>query len=73
MTIKINFKNSSFKKNISNIVLFVDDKFGTKSLKKHVTYSEYSLVNDLLKVQDLKKKIIAFDISSKKKNNLSFS
>ena len=67
MTIKINFKNSSFKKNISNIVLFVDDKFGTKSLKKHVTYSEYSLVNDLLKVQDLKKKIIAFDISSKKK------
>ena len=30
MTIKINFKNSSFKKNISNIVLFVDDKFGTK-------------------------------------------
>ena len=33
--------------------------------KKHITYSEHSLVNDLLKVQDLKKKIIAFDISSK--------
>ena len=56
MTIKIKFKNSSFRKNISNIVLFVDDKFGTKSLKKHITYSEYSLVNDLIKVQDLKKK-----------------
>ncbi len=67
MTTKINFKNSSFRKNISNIVLFVDGKFGTKILKKHISSSEYSLVNDLIKAQDLKKKIITFDISSKKK------
>ena len=36
-------------------------------LKKHISSSEYSFVSDLLKTTDLKKKIVTFDISSKKK------
>ncbi len=67
MTISINYKNTVFKKNLSNLVLFVDEKFNISSLKKHISSSEYSYISDLLKITDLKKKIVTFDLSSKKK------
>ena len=35
-------------------------------LKKYVSTKEYSFISDLLKSKDLKKRIISFDISSKK-------
>merc|ERR1712196_670163 len=37
------------------------------SLKKHISVSEYAFISDLIKTKDIKKKIIYFDISSKKK------
>ena len=55
------------KRNLSNIVFFVDEKFNILSLKKHISSSEYLFISDLLKTKDLKKEILNFDISSKKK------
>tara|TARA_B100002052_G_scaffold252029_1_gene240423 strand:- start:129 stop:1583 length:1455 start_codon:yes stop_codon:yes gene_type:complete len=67
MTVKIFYKNRTSTKNSTNNVLFADEKFNLKSLKKHLTKIEYSLITDLIKAKDLKKKIIDFDLSSKKK------
>ena len=67
MNIKINFKNQAFGKSNGNLILFVDEKFNISSLKKLISVSEYSYILDLLKNEDIKKKIITFDISSKRK------
>ena len=73
MTVQINYKKSLSKKNSSNLVLFAGEKFNVSNLKKHVLSSEYSFISDLLKTADLKKKIVTFDISSKKKNNIDIN
>ena len=67
MSIEINYKNSGSKTGLSNIVLFVEEKFNFSSLKKHLSSSEFLFIFDLLKIKDTKKKILSFDISSKKK------
>ena len=67
MYIEINYKNTKNKKNSTNLVLFVDQKFNISGLKKHISHSEFYFISDLLKTKDLKKKIINFDINSKKK------
>ena len=67
MPIVINYKNSSLKKNSSNLVLFVDEKFNILTSKKHLSKPEFSYIEDLIKTKDLKKKILIFDINSKRK------
>ena len=67
MNIKINFKKQVFNKSSENLILFIDENFNISSLKKSISSSDYSYVSDLLKTRDLKKKIITFDISSKRK------
>ena len=67
MSVKIIYKNKISKKNPHNLVLFVDEKFTISSLKKHISSSEFALISDLIKTRDEKNKIVAFDISSKKK------
>ena len=67
MNIKINFKNQAFSKSYGNSIFFVDEKFNISSLKKLISNSEYAYILDLLKNEDLKKKIVTFDISSKRK------
>ena len=67
MSVQINYKNSITKKNIANLVLFVDEKFNISSLKKHILSTEYSFIADLIKSRNLKKKILTFDLSSKQK------
>ncbi len=67
MTITINYKNSPSKTNLSNYVLFVDENFNILTLKKHILSSDYSYISDLIKSKDLKKKILTFDLSSKRK------
>ena len=67
MNIKINFKNRAFNKPYGNLVLFVDEKFNISGLKRLISNSEYSYILDLLKSEDLKKEILFFDISSKRK------
>ncbi len=67
MTIKINNKNGGLRKIVGSLVLFVSDKFNIKPLKNHISVSEFSFVNDLLKKGDFKKNILSFDLNSKKK------
>ena len=67
MTVTINYRNITSKKTSTNLVLFIDEKFNISSLKKHISSSDYSLISDLIKTKDIKKKIVDFDISSKKK------
>ena len=73
MSIKISFNKSIKGKLSSNLVLFIDDKFNTKLIKRYITTSEFSFVSDLLKINDLKKNLLVFDLNSKKKNSFSFN
>ena len=66
MSIQINYKSAVFKKNSNNLVLFVDEKFNISGLRKHISVSEFSYINELLKSSDLKKSILFFEINSKK-------
>jgi len=67
MSIKINYKNSGSKKPSNNLVLFTDEKFDIRPLKKHISSSEFFYINDLLKTSDLNKNLLVFELSSKKK------
>ena len=67
MTVKINYKDSGTKRNSSNLVLFVDEKFNISTLKKYISDKEYYFINDLIKTKDYKKKILTFDLNSKRK------
>ena len=60
MTIKINYKNNISKTDLSNLVLFVDEKFNILDLKKHISNLDYLYILDLLKTKDNKKKNINF-------------
>jgi len=67
MTVQINYKSTTLKKNSSNLVLFVDEKFNIGRLKRYISNSEFSYISDLLKNTDLKKDLLVFEINSKKK------
>ena len=67
MSIKINYTKKASNKSTSNLVLFVDEKFNTSSLKKYLSNTEISYINDLLKNSDLKKNMFFYEINSKKK------
>ena len=67
MTVQINYKNSGTKKISANFILFVDEKFNISSLKKYISNHEFSYISGLLKTTDIKKNLLVFDISSKKK------
>ena len=67
MPLKINYSKKTLNKSSSNIVLFANEKFNINSLKKILSVSEFSYINDLLKSSDLKKNILVFEVNSKKK------
>ena len=67
MNIKVNFKKKDLNKSNANLILFADEKFNINGLKKHISNSEYSYISDLLNKKDAKKKIVTYNISSKKK------
>ena len=67
MSIKINYSNKAISKSSANYVLFTDEKFNINNLKKYISNTEFSYINDLLKTNDLKKKIFVFELNSKKK------
>ena len=47
MSLKINYLKKSTDKKSPNLVLFTNDKFDTKSIKKYLTSSEYFYINRL--------------------------
>ena len=67
MSIQINYKDNGLKKPLTNLVLFTDEKFSLTNLKKYISNIEFTYINDLLKSCDLKKNLLPFNISSKKK------
>ncbi len=66
MSIQINYKNSVLKKELTNLILFVDEKFNISNLKKYVSNLEFSYISELLKSSDLKKELLLFEIDSKR-------
>ena len=66
MSLKIQYLKTKNKPS-SNIVLFTDDNFNINKLKRHFSNHEFLYVNDLLKASDLKKNLLVFELSSKKK------
>ena len=73
MTVKISYLNRKINELSSNLVLFTNERFDIKSLKKNLSSSEFSYIDDLLKTSDLKKKILVFEVNSKKKIILIFN
>ena len=67
MSIKLNYSKKTISKSSSNLVLFCDEKFSTSGLKKYISNTEFSYINDLLKTSDLKKNLHVFNVNSKKK------
>jgi len=66
MSIKINYQNNNSNKSSANLVLFVDENFTIKGLKKLISNTDFSYISDLLKASDLKKNLLYFEINSKK-------
>ena len=64
MSIKINYLEKLDNKPFENLVLFVDENFNIKDLKKYISNSEFSYIADLLKNSDLKKDLLFFDVNS---------
>ena len=62
MTVQINYKNSSLKTNLANLILFVNENFDISGLKKYLSKDEYTYISDLLKTSDLKKNLLFFEI-----------
>ena len=67
MSVKINYNKNKISKSKGNLVLFSDEKFSVNGLKKYLSNLEFSYINDLLKTSDLKKNILIFELSSKRK------
>ena len=67
MSIKINYSNKKIGIPLTNLVLFADEKFNIHNIKKYISNSEFSYINDLLKSSDLTKNLLVFEVSSKKK------
>ena len=67
MSIKINYLNKASSISSANMVLFCNEKYEIKSLKKYLSNSEFLYINDLLKSSDLKKNLFVFELNSKKK------
>ena len=63
MSIKISFKKSTQIKNSTNLVLFVDEKFSLREIKKYISGKELSYMSDLLKTSDLSKQLLVFEIT----------
>ena len=66
MSIKINYTKKTPSKSSCNFVLFVDEEFNTSNLKKYLSISELSYINDLLRTSDLKKKCFCLRLIQKK-------
>ena len=67
MSVKINYSNKKLNKLSSNLILFSNDKFSLINLKRYLSSSEFNYINDLLKTNDLKKNLLVFELTSKKK------
>ena len=66
MNVKINYTNVRNRKNLTNIVYFVEENLKIEKLKNYISKMEYDYISDLIKYKDTKKKILHFEFSAKK-------
>ena len=67
MSVKIIYKKTNFKKYQANLVLFTNEKFSITNLKKYLSKSEFSYINDLLNTSDIKKICLFLKLDQKKR------
>ena len=67
MTVKISYLKNKNSKISGNLVLFSNEKFSINHLKKYISNTEFTYVNDLLKNSDLKKNMFVYELNAKKK------
>ena len=60
MSLKINYLNKNLSKTSTNVVLFCGENYKIGSLKKYLSNLEFAYISDLLKNNDLKKKLFVF-------------
>ena len=63
MSVKINYSKNTSTKPSGNNVFYVNDKFSISQLTKYISKSEINYIGNLLRNEDLKKKIHALEIS----------
>ncbi len=67
MPVKINYSKNSSPKSSANLVLFTNENFKINNLKTKFSKSEFAYISEIIKTNDLKKNLLAFEINSKKK------
>ena len=67
MAIKINYSKKKSGNTSANQVLFCNEKFNITNLKKYLSNSEFSYIQDLLKTSDLKKIYLYLSLMQKKR------
>ena len=67
MTVQISYKKKLNNKLVDNLIFFVNENFDISNIKKNLTSLEFSFISEMMKVNDSDKRILIFDLSSKKK------
>ena len=67
MSLKINYQKNLVIKSSANLVLFCNEKFTIDNFKKYLSKAEFSYIKDILKTSDIKKNLLIFEVSSKRK------
>ena len=67
MSLKVKYITKSTNKISSNVVLFSNDDFKIDAIKSNLSSLEFSYIKDLLRTSDLKKNLLVFELTSKKK------
>ena len=60
MAVKINYLKKKNLKVSDNLILFTNEKYNVKNLKKLISNFELNYILDLLKTSDIKKKMLTF-------------
>ena len=67
MNIKTIYKRQVLGKSSGNLILFVDEKINVQNLRKYTSSSEFSFIQDLIKIKDDKKRFYHSILAPKKK------
>ena len=67
MSIEISYSKKTISGTSANLILFTNDRFNTNNLKKYLSGSDFTYINEILKTSDLKKNLFVFEVSSKRK------
>jgi leucyl aminopeptidase len=67
MTVQIDYLANVSNKISNNLIFFVDEQFNLTQLKKKFKISEFNYIHDFIQIRDKEKKILSFDVNSKKK------